>query len=265
MGGIVSNNRNLGSQWQFCRQRVLAMFQTILLRHPGMQTDLRSVCTDGVHRASGQMRRAWQGRGSALRALLVAAGVAVLAGCQTSRTHLYENEEFTSGSKYSHNFAGSGTATCEAARRALLSQGYTVTEAKPAHIKASKNFQHDSSNHAEIEFNVVCAADSTGSNTTTAFANAVRALYTLKKSANSASVGVGVLGSLSLPFGLSDDSLVRVGAETISSTRFYDQFFVELERYLGDPEARVEEPAPVAPIPPFLPAVPAAPPAINAP
>ena len=191
--------------------------------------------------------------------LLLGVCVAGLGGCQTSRSALYENEEFTSGSKYSHSFANTSPATCEAARRALLSQGYIVTEFKPAHVKGSKNFQRDGGNHAEIEFNVVCAPDSNGSNTTTAFANAVRAIYTLKKSSNSASVGVGVLGSLSLPFGMSDDSLVRVGAETISSTRFYDQFFTELERYLADPESIPEQPAPVAPIPPFVPVAPAAP------
>ena len=191
--------------------------------------------------------------------LLLGVCFASLAGCQLSRSTMYENEEFTSGSKYSHIFASTSPATCEAARRALLSQGYIVTEFKPAHVKGSKNFQRDSGNHAEIEFNVVCAPDSNGSNTTTAFANAVRALYTLKKSSNSASVGVGVLGSLSLPFGMSDDSLVRVGAETISSTRFYDQFFAELERYLADPESMPDQPAPVAPIPPFVPVAPAAP------
>ena len=176
---------------------------------------------------------------------LALAAAAVLGGCATTGPALYANEEFSSADTYSHSFPGSGPATCEAARRALLSQGYVVTDAKPAQVKGSKNFQRTSEAHAEIEFTVVCAPDSEGSNATTAFANAVRQTYSLKKSSNSASVGVGVLGSLSVPFGSSDDSLVKVGAETIASKKFYDQFFARVESYL-DPEAidRLVAPAP---------------------
>jgi hypothetical protein len=74
----------------------------------------------------------------------------------------------------------------------------------------------------------------------------VRQTYSLKKSSNSASVGVGVLGSLSVPFGLSDDSLVKVGAETIDSKKFYDQFFTRVESYL---DTSAIEPAEAAPVP----------------
>lgn len=185
--------------------------------------------------------------------LLPVAAAILMCGCAGTKSGIYDNEEFISGSAYSHHFPGTGPATCEAARRALLSQGYLISEAKPTLVKGSKNFQRDGGNHAEIEFSVVCAVDTEGSNTTTAFANAVRALYSLKKSSNSASVGVGVLGSLSLPFGLSDDSLVKVGAETISSKKFYDQFFVELERYLGDPDTDPDPTPQPAMTPPFVP------------
>jgi hypothetical protein len=174
-------------------------------------------------------------------ALPMLAAVACLGGCATTGPALYANEEFSSADTYSHSFPGSGPATCEAARRALLSQGYIVTESKPALVKGIKNFQRTSEAHAEIEFSVVCAPDSEGSNATTAFANAVRQTYSLKKSSNSASVGVGVLGSLSVPFGSSDDSLVKVGAETISAKKFYDQFFSRVESYLDVPA--VEKPA----------------------
>lgn len=177
-----------------------------------------------------------------------------LAGCGTAQPALYKNEEFTSANAYARSFPGDGATTCEAARRALLSQGYIVTEAKPSAIKATKNFQRGRDSHAELEFSVVCAANSEGSNSTTAFANAVRETYSLKKTSNSASVGVGVLGSLSVPFGSSDESMVKVGAETIDSPKFYDQFFTRLESYL-DPGAL----KPVKPKPAAAPVVPSAP------
>ena len=88
--------------------------------------------------------------------------------------------------------------------------------------------------HEQIEFTVVCAPNSAGSHTTSAFANAVRDTYALKKSSNSASVGVGVIGSLSLPFGLSDDSMVKVASETITTKKFYAQFFEQVDSYLDN-------------------------------
>ena len=53
-----------------------------------------------------------------------------------------------------------------------------------------------------------------------------------KSRANSASVGVSALGSLSLPFSSSTDSLVKIGSETIAKRSFYDSFFELLESYL---------------------------------
>jgi len=150
----------------------------------------------------------------------------------TPQTESYDNEEFISGNAYSHSFAGTGPATCEAGRRALLSQGYIVTEATPVLVTGNKKFQRDRNSHIQIDFSIVCAPDSEGSNATTAFANAVRQTYSLKKTSTSASVGVGVLGSLSMPVGSSDESMVKIGAETIASKKFYDQFFQRVENYL---------------------------------
>ena len=64
------------------------------------------------------------------------------------------------------------------------------------------------------------------------FVNAVQDRYGLKKSNNSASLGVGAFGSVSLPFSSSNDSMVRVGSETIASEPFYDRFFELVRRYL---------------------------------
>jgi hypothetical protein len=189
--------------------------------------------------------------------LLMALSAAVLSGCATmkSATQQADNRyyqdyhsEFASTNVFSRSFPGSEQQTCEAARRALLSQGYIISEANASLVKGRKNFQPDSEVHTQIEFHVVCAPNSKGSNSTTAFANAVRDRYSLKKSTNSASVGVGVLGSLSVPFGSTDDALVKVASETIPTRQFYDRFFELVEVYLdypaaGDPAAGAAEEA----------------------
>lgn len=173
-------------------------------------------------------------------ALLLA--VAGLAACSaTSSQKVMVQEDFTSTDIHAHSFAGSDQATCEAARRALLSQGYVIHEANASLVRGSKNFQPGSDVHMQIEFHIVCAADSKGSNSTTAFVNAVRDRYSLRKSSTSASLGLPALGSLSVPFGMSDESLVKVGSETIANKLFYERFFALVERYFDDSATPTEE------------------------
>jgi hypothetical protein len=43
---------------------------------------------------------------------------------------------------------------------------------------------------------------------------------------------VGVIGSVSLPFSSSSDSMVKIGSETIVSVSFYDSFFNVVKQYL---------------------------------
>ena len=159
---------------------------------------------------------------------------ALLLGCTSTKIVRDKNEGFDSTDVFAHSFAGEDKASCEAARRALLSQGYVISEASAAFVKGRRKFQPESDIHIEIEFSVVCASDSKGSNSTTVFANAVRDRYSLKKSSTSASLGVGGIGSVSLPFGASDDSLVKVASETIPTGKFYKRFFQLVERYLDD-------------------------------
>jgi hypothetical protein len=83
-----------------------------------------------------------------------------------------------------------------------------------------------------IEIHVVCTTDDPKSNSSTAYVNAVQDRYALKKSNTSASVGLSVFGSLSLPIGSSDDSMVKVASETIPAGVFYQRFFALVEHYL---------------------------------
>ncbi len=63
--------------------------------------------------------------------------------------------------------------------------------------------------------------------------NAIQDRYALKKSPNSATVGVAAFGSLSIPLAASDDSLVKVASETIPAGPFYDRFFALMQRNLA--------------------------------
>jgi hypothetical protein len=105
--------------------------------------------------------------------------------------------------------------------------------------------------HVEVEFRVVCARDQAaakGPRKSIAFVTALQDRYGIKKTNNAASVGVGVIGSLSLPFSSSDDAMVKVASETLTDERFYDRFYALLDRFLvpGAVDEKVEEaPSPV--------------------
>jgi hypothetical protein len=181
-------------------------------------------------------------------ALCIALSALALSGCGTKPS--YEPEAFGSTTTHSRSYPNPPSYTCEAARRALLSQGFVIEAADGDHVNGHKNFQPQADTHVEIEFHVVCAPEGKGSKETIAFVNALQDRYAIKKSASSASVGVSVLGSLSLPFSASDDSMVRVASETITSAPFYDRFFVLLKRYLdSDADMRDDGGVMIIPMP----------------
>ncbi|KIH86000.1 DUF2242 domain-containing protein [Pseudomonas batumici] len=176
-----------------------------------------------------------------LRAVALALMLAGAAGCSSpSKTAVYERENFDDAGTFSRNYGVSDTASCEAARRALLSQGYIITSSDPKLVTGNKSFQQTGDTHMQISFSVVCAADGSANHRSTMFANALQDRYALKKVNNSASLGVGVLGSVSMPIGSTDDSMVKVASETVSSATFYDRFFTLVELFLP-PEVKKEQ------------------------
>ena len=168
----------------------------------------------------------------ALAALLL---LGLLSSCGSTRSTVavYQNEGFEANETFSRLFDADVDATCEAARRALLSQGYVLSTLKRDFISASKNFQPEGEVHVQIVFNVVCAPEGGQEHVSTAYVNAIQDRYALKKSPNSATVGVAALGSLSIPLAASDDSLVKVASETIPAGPFYDRFFALMQRNLA--------------------------------
>jgi len=172
-----------------------------------------------------------------------------LAGCSSPTRVTYEPEEFDSTTTHTRNFPATEAQTCEAARRALLSQGYMITAGTADLVTGRKSFQPAAEVHVEVEFRVVCARDGhrgDGARSTIAFASALQDRYGVKKTNNSASVGVGAIGSLSLPFSSSDDALVKVASETLTDERFYDRFFTLIDRFL--PAAAEGKPVEASPV-----------------
>lgn len=185
------------------------------------------------------------------------AAATVLAACSSPPKPIYQQEQFdATSSPYAHTFHSKSDATCEAARRALLSQGYVVSSSRNDAVDGSKNFQPNNDMHVVIEFHVVCADANADGSSSIAYVNAVQDRYTLKKSNTSASVGLSVFGSLSLPIGSSDDALVKTASETIPAGVFYERFFNLVEHFLKiDPARRdratvkAAEKEPVTPLP----------------
>ncbi|WP_339528398.1 DUF2242 domain-containing protein [Pseudomonas mucidolens] len=181
-----------------------------------------------------------------LRGLGLVLVLAGATGCSSPKTAIYEHENFDDSGTFSRNYAVSDIAACEAARRALLSQGYIITSSDPKLVSGNKSFQQTGESHLQISFNVVCAEDGGNDHQATIFANALQDRYALKKVNNSASLGVGVLGSVSMPIGSTDDSMVKVASETVTSPKFYDRYFALVDVFLPR-EVKPAEPAPEAP------------------
>jgi Uncharacterized protein conserved in bacteria (DUF2242) len=149
-------------------------------------------------------------------------------------------EKFGSEETFSRLIPGSSTQSCEAARKALLSQGYILVNTKADLIDAKKSFQPAPEAQQEMMIRVVCLPDTPPEQWSLVFVTAVQDSYALKKSNTSASVGLGGIGSVSLPFSSSSDALVKVGSETISSDKFYDSFFDLVRRYLSDDASKTD-------------------------
>ena len=203
--------------------------------------------------------------------LLAVASTLVLAGCGgRAADNSLLRESFDSGDTFSRTVDGRPAEACEAARRTLLSQGYAIARADDGQVEGNKNFQVREDDHEQLVLRISCAPR--GSEQALVFVSAVQDRYALKKSPTSASVGVGALGSVSLPFGSNDDSLVKVASSTITDSDFYRRFFDRLHQYLpaaaaakptpapAPQPAALQEPAPAAvPAPAPAPAVPATP------
>ena len=162
-------------------------------------------------------RRPWGWR------VLVMLGTLALAGGFTSPTKkvtVYQNESFESDETYSRLFDASPAADTIAGL-VMKQLGRLPRRGDALHI-------------VEIEFRVTCAPEISGPSKTLVFVSALQDRYALKKTSNSASLGVSALGSVSIPLSSNDDSLVKVASETIPAGQFYDRFFTLMQRNLDE-------------------------------
>lgn len=184
-------------------------------------------------------KRPWRLPSLALTVALAAA----LAGCGAEpMKRIRLQEDFSSTQTYSRLFDASPAQTCEAARRALLSQGYMIDPLgeHATLVEGRKSFQPEAEVHLQMFIRVVCLPENAQQSISLGFVTALQDRYALKKSANSASLGVGGLGSVSLPLAASHESMVKVGSETIASDAFYESFFDLVKRF-QQPEELPEE------------------------
>jgi hypothetical protein len=196
-----------------------------------------------------------------LRRGLVAAVPLVLAACaglspsQPTPLLNYQPESFGSNA-FSRHFPARPGHTCEAARRALMGHGYVVASATAEQVTARKYFQPDAVHHVQLEFKVVCAPQAGDGDASVVFANSIKEQYVMRKVKDSASVGVGGLGSLSLPVEGGLDALVKVSSETVVDSQLYERFFAQVNAYLQgavepQPQAAApsQQPSPSVPTP----------------
>ncbi|MFT4257165.1 MAG: DUF2242 domain-containing protein [Pseudoxanthomonas sp.] len=176
---------------------------------------------------------------SRLLCCLLACTALALSACAAVPTKvsrkgsMLAKESFDSDGTYSRSFEQTPEQVCQTAYRALLSQGYVAVKVEARAIEAAKNFQPEAEVHEQMTMRVSCVQQA--HRETWMFASAQQDRYNLRKSNNSASVGVSALGSLSLPIGSTDDSLVKVGSMTVQDAGFYRAFFDVVKRYLPPP------------------------------
>jgi len=158
-----------------------------------------------------------------------------LSGCAgTPKPASTRHEAFGAAETYSRLIDATPAQTCEAGRRALLSQGYIVNSSSPDLVEGTKHFQPDVESHLKMLIRVVCVPEDAQGQVSLAFVTGVQESYSLKKANTSASLGLSAIGSLSIPLMSSSDSMVKVGVETISEESFYDGFFSLLQQYLNE-------------------------------
>jgi hypothetical protein len=180
----------------------------------------------------------------------------VLAACGGTR-HKAEapplGETFGAEDTYSRTYGAAPATACEATRRALLGQGYVIAKQADEALEATKVFQPQSDVHTQLIVRATCVAQLGGG--AIVFINAVQDRYALKSQSSSASVGVSMVGSVSvpIPLGGNNANLVRVGSNTVQNQEFYSRLFDRVEFFLsGTPTDAAPPPEPDTPPDPVI-------------
>ena len=159
--------------------------------------------------------------------------VVLLAACSINpqispQARVYDQERFAPDAPFAQTLAAKPATACDAARRALMSQGYAIHSSEPMRLLARKFFKPASGTGVELAFDITCLATRTNSDESTVYVVAWQDEFVTKRNPIAASVGVPVVGSVSMPVATTEDALVKVGVETIQDKAFYERFFALL-------------------------------------
>lgn len=166
----------------------------------------------------------------------------VMGGCVSSpalvsNTPVYQNELFQSKTPFWREFQAEAPEVCESARRSMMSQGFVIWTKEPLAINGRKFYQPEHATHVELAINITCVPSGENSKSAIAYVSAWQDHFNIKKIPGAASLGVGIIGSISLPLSVQEDALVKVGVDTISDPVFYERFYAlllsGLEQRLG--------------------------------
>lgn len=146
-----------------------------------------------------------------------------LSACTTSKApRSYQSEAFSSETPFQYYSSRDAEGACEVGKRALLSQGYQINEEKPQSVRGEKFFRPRPDEANRLSITLVCLPSSLGA---VIYASALETQFEMKAKGTSAGVSVSALGSVSLPWAIDKDTLVKVGEETVIAHDFYQRLF----------------------------------------
>jgi hypothetical protein len=153
----------------------------------------------------------------------------LLASCGGPRNYA-ANEAFQSDPRHQRNFQGPASSLCDAARRALLSDGYVVTRRDDRSILGGKEFQIEEKRHAILHLYVNCEQRAGGS---VLFVTATEEHFDVKTIRNTSSIGFPLLAPIYSRTTNEADQPVKIQGETITEPDFYDRFYRAVQRELS--------------------------------
>lgn len=154
--------------------------------------------------------------------LALFAGLLLCACNSTKVTRSYQSESFSSETPFQYYSSRDAEGACEVGKRALLSQGYQIDEEKPRSVRGEKFFRPRPDEATRLSITLVCLPSSLGA---VIYASALETQFEMKSKGSNAGVSVSALGSVSLPWAIDKDTLVKVGEETVIAHDFYQRLF----------------------------------------
>jgi len=152
----------------------------------------------------------------------------LLASCGGQRSYA-EREEFQSDPRYHRDFPVAPSPLCDAAKRALLGDGYVVTKEEAQSLSGGKEFQIEENRHAILHVYITCDPHGGGS---TLFVTATEEHFDVKTSRKSTLLGIPMVAPISFGTRTETDNQVKTRGETVTERDFYERFYRAVQREL---------------------------------